>query len=209
MSVSATTAGETEVQELQEAELIAGLRSGNDFAFEKLVRIYGGRLLAVASKILGNDEDAQDAVQDALLSAVRGIRDFQGQARIYTWLHRIVMNAALMRLRTRRRTQERAIDDLLPKFVEDGHRDVPDGEWTEPVGTAIERAETKALVADCIKQLPDSYRIVLTLRDLEEIDTAETAQLLGVSVGVVKTRLHRARQALRTLLDPHFRGDHA
>lgn len=206
MSASAITSYGAAVPDPEEADLVAGLRAGSDVAFEKFVRLYGGRLLAVAGRILGNDEDAQDAVQDALLSAVRGIQGFNGEARVYTWVHRIVANAALMRLR-RRRLQERPIDDLLPRFLDDGHRDVPLGEWTEPVGAGIERAETRQLVGECIRQLPESYRIVLTMRDLEEIDTAETAQLLGVSVGVVKTRLHRARQALRTLLDPHFRGE--
>jgi RNA polymerase sigma-70 factor (ECF subfamily) len=189
-----------------EVALVAGLRTGDDAAFEKLVRIFGGRLLAVARRILRNEEDAQDAVQDALLSAVKSIESFSGGSRIYTWLHRIVSNAALMKLRTRRRTHEQSIEDLLPKYLADGHRDVPAGEWTERLGAAAEQSETQAIVRQCIDQLPEAYRTVLVMRDIEELDTEETARLLGVNAGVVKTRLHRARQALRTLLDPHFRG---
>jgi RNA polymerase sigma-70 factor (ECF subfamily) len=206
MSFPSTTTSSVTAQDLEEAELLAGLRASDDAAFEKLIRMYGGRLFAVARRILGNEQDAQDALQDALLSAVRGIKNFGGQSRVYTWLHRIVMNAALMRLRSRRRSNERPIDDLLPKFLEDGHRDVPEAEWTEPIGAAIERTEVRELVRNCADQLPESYRVVLIMRDIEQIDTEETARLLGMTTGAVKTRLHRARQALRALLDPHFRG---
>jgi RNA polymerase sigma-70 factor (ECF subfamily) len=188
-----------------EAALLAGLRAGSDAAFEELVRTYGSRLLAVARRILGTDQDAEDAVQDALLSAAKSIQDFAGNSRVNTWLHRIVTNAALMRLRSRRRSHEQPIEDLLPRFKDDGHREVPVGEWTEPVEAAAEQAETRTLVRQCIDQLPETYRTILILRDIEEMDTEQAAQLLGVTTNVVKTRLHRARQALRTLLDPHFR----
>ena len=180
------------------------LRAGDDAAYEDLVRTHGGHLLAVTRRLLGDGEDARDAVQDAFASAFRAIGTFAGEARLSTWLHRIAVNAALMKLRTRRRKPEQPIDDLLPVFEADGHRRDPGGPW-QPADR-LERREVRKLVRDAIERLPESYRIVLVLRDIEELDTAEVAERLGVTTAVVKTRLHRARQALRTLLDPHLRA---
>jgi len=191
-------------EEISEAALLAGLRAGEEAAFENLVRAYTGRLLAVAQRFLRNQEDARDALQEAFLLAFRSIGRFEGSARISTWLHRIVINSALMKLRSRRRTPESPIDDLLPKF-EAGHQVPPSEEWCELSDVAIERRETRELVRRCIDQLPETYRTVLLLRDIEEVDTGDTARILEVSENAVKIRLHRARQALRALLDPHFR----
>jgi RNA polymerase sigma-70 factor (ECF subfamily) len=189
-----------------EAVLVAGLRNGDGAAYEQMVRSHAGRLLAVVRRILHNEEDARDALQDAFLSAFKGIQSFGANARLSTWLHRIAVNAALMKLRRRQRKPEQSIDPLLPGFLEDGHQSNPAALWGETADRALERQETRHLIRDCIDRLPESYRTVLMLRDVEELDTDETARLLGVSSNVVKVRLHRARQALRTLLDPHFRG---
>jgi RNA polymerase sigma-70 factor (ECF subfamily) len=184
---------------------LARLRAREDAAFEELVRAYSGRLLATAARILGNDEDARDATQDAFLSAFRSIDRFEGESLASTWLHRIVINASLMKLRSRRRKPEGRIEDLLPRFLEDGHFENPPVEWKEPSDLLIHRRQTRQIVRECIDRLPETYRTVLLLRDIEELDTEETSKLLGVSTNAVKTRLHRARQALRTLLDPHLR----
>ena len=188
-----------------EGPLVAALRAGDERAYETLVETYGGRLLAVARRMLHSEEDAQDAVQEAFLSAFRAIGQFDEKSRLGTWLHRIAINAALMKLRTRRRKPEQSIDDLLPRFLKDGHQADPPEDWGESAERALERAETREFVRQSIDRLPEAYRTVLLLRDIEELDTAETARLLDVSDAIVKTRLHRARQALRTLLDPYFR----
>jgi len=190
---------------LDETALLARLRAGEEAAYETLVRAFGGRLLAAARRMLGNEEDARDAVQEAFLSAFRGLDRFEGEARLSTWLHRIVLNASLMRLRQQRRRPEVPIDDLLPRFLEDGHAADPAQEWKLPLDV-LARHETREIVRRSIERLPDAYRSVLLLRDVEELDTEETARLLGLSGSAVKTRLHRARQALRGLLDPHLRG---
>jgi RNA polymerase sigma-70 factor (ECF subfamily) len=188
-----------------EAGLLARLRAGEDAAFEELVRRYGGRLLAVARRFLPAEDDARDAVQDAYLSAFRSIDRFEGQAELSTWLHRIVVNAALMKLRTRRRKPEQSIEELLPGFLEDGHLERPASPWRSDGIDPAEQSELRTLVLDNIHRLPESHRTVLLLRDIEDLDTGETAELLGISPGAVKTRLHRARQALRELLEPHLR----
>ena len=190
-----------------DAALLERLRAGDEAAFEELVRAYSGRLLAVARRFLSSEEDARDAVQDAFLSAFRSLDRFEGNARLSTWLHRIVVNASLMKLRTRRRKPERSIDELLPRFLEDGHMAQPAVTWRATGESEVERKETRELVLRSIEQLPENYRNVLMLRDIEGLDTEETAQVMGISPNAVKTRLHRARQALRGLLEPHLRED--
>ncbi len=189
-----------------EAPLIARLRAGDDAAFEELVRAHGGRMLAVARRFLP-EEDARDAVQDAFVSVTRSIEKFEGNARLSTWLHRIVVNAALMKIRWRKRRPEDSIEELLPRFRDDGHQEQPASPWRESVQQTLERQEVRELVREKIAELPESYRAVLLLRDVEELDTQETADSLGITPNNVKVRLHRARQALRTLLDPHLRED--
>jgi RNA polymerase sigma-70 factor, ECF subfamily len=191
-----------------EAALLARMRAGDESAFEACVRTYCGRLLAVALRILRNEEDANDAIQEAFLSAFKGIQQFKGEARLSTWLHRIVVNAALGRLRRLQRHPEQSIESLLPHFGEGEHQLDPPVPWKATPETVVQDRETREVVRNCINQLPETYRMVLLLRDIEGLATEETAQVLGTSAGVVKTRLHRAHQALRTLLDPHFRrGD--
>jgi RNA polymerase sigma-70 factor, ECF subfamily len=184
-----------------ETALIAGLRAGDADAFETLVRAYGGRMLATARRLLPSEADARDALQDALLSAFRSIASFTGGARLSTWLHRVVVNAALMKLRSRRRRREESIEDLLPRFDETGRFADQPARWATPAEEPLERGETRAVVRRCIAQLPEGHRMVLLLRDVEDLDPIETAAILGVTPNVVKSRLHRARQALKTLLE--------
>ena len=189
-----------------DAELVARLQRGDDSAFEAIVRTHSGRLLSVARRFLGNNEDAQDAVQDAFIRAYKAIHTFEARAQLHTWLHRILVNTALMRLRERRRRPTESIEDLLPTYSNDGHQAVASRDWSDAL---LERKETAAIVREAIERLPDQYREVLVLRDIEEKDTAEAAEILGTTSNVVKVRLHRARQALRTLLDREFqmKGD--
>ncbi len=193
---------------VDETDLVARLRAGDDAAFEELVRTYSPRLLAVAHRIVGNEEEARDVIQDAFLNAFRSLGNFHGDARLSTWLHRIVVNSALMKLRTRKRKPEESIEPLLPAFLADGHYAEKFSSWGEQADVALSRAETQELVRRHIDQLPDSFRTVLVLRDIEGLDTEETARVLGTTPNAVKIRLHRARAALRTLLAPHLgRGE--
>jgi len=185
-----------------ETSLLQGLRAGDDWAFEVLTMAYGGRMLAVARRITRNDEDARDAVQSAYMSAFVALQKFEGACQLSTWLHRIVVNAALMKLRTRRRKPEESIDALLPAFQEDGHHVEQFSALGTPADRLLERSETRAMVRACIAELPDNYRTVLILRDIEQLSTDEAAEMLGVTPTAVKVRLHRARQALATLIRP-------
>jgi RNA polymerase sigma-70 factor (ECF subfamily) len=200
---------------MDEASLAAAVRAGDESAFEMLVRNESGRLLAVTRRILGNDDDAREAVHEAFISAYRARQQFQAGARVSTWLHRIAINAALMKLRSRRRRPEESLDDLLPRFLPNGHHVERFQPWASSVQTSTEaadailaRRETAAVVRQAIDQLPESFRTVLILRDIEGLSTDETAAMLQTTPNAVKIRLHRARMALRTLLAPHFAGAH-
>ncbi len=182
------------------------LKTRRPAAFEELVRANAGRMLAVALRYLGDEQEARDTVQEAFLAAYRSIGQFAGDAQISTWLHRIVVNCALMRLRGRNRRPEESIEGLLPEFDETGHRVAPGPTWSEAPDRIMERKERADLVRTCIQRLPPTYRTVLLLRDIEQMDTEEAAKLLGITENATKIRLHRARQALRTLLDPYFQG---
>jgi RNA polymerase sigma-70 factor (ECF subfamily) len=179
---------------------LAALRDNDPAAVATLVRTETPRLLAVARRILRCEDDAKDAVQDAFISALAALHRFEGGAQISTWLHRIVVNCALMKLRSRRARPEESIDELLPAFEADGHISVPAGEWPAADDLVL-RDEVQRLVRASIDRLPESYRTVLLLRDIEELSTEEAAKVLEITPVAVKVRLHRARQALRTMLD--------
>jgi RNA polymerase sigma-70 factor (ECF subfamily) len=190
---------------MDEQALVAALRAGDEAAYEQLVRAFGSRMLAVAMRILRCEEDAQDAVQTAYLSAFRSLNSFEGGCRLSTWLHRIVVNAALMKLRSRRRRPEESIELLLPTFLDDGHHAETFSRNDLPADGLLEREETRAAVRACIAQLPEHHRSILVMRDIEDVSTAEVAALLGITPNAVKIRLHRARQALATLLRREFK----
>lgn len=187
-----------------EAALLRRLRTGDDAAFAELVQSYGPRLLVVLQRYLPLEQDRQDVLQEAFISAFKALARFREDSSMGTWLHRIAVNCALMRIRSQKRSRERPIEDFLPTFLADGHRENPGEAWAITHDTAVLDNETRALVRQSIDSLPESYRLILMLRDIEERTTEETAELLGLSVPNVKTRLHRARQALRELLDQHF-----
>lgn len=180
-------------------QLIDRILAGDTQAFDTVWDSYGSRLTAVARRMTRNDHDADEAVQDALLSAYQALPRFQRNSRLSTWLHRIVVNAALMLMRRRQRRHEVSYDDLESVDGESRWEPAELADLSDGPLRAAERAEAARHVRGLIAALPDVHRTVLELRDLEERSTAETAAALGISKGAVKTRLHRARQALREL----------
>jgi RNA polymerase sigma-70 factor (ECF subfamily) len=188
----------------EETTLLQRLRLGDERAFEELVTSQSPRLLAVARRMLRCEEEARDALQETLLSAFRALDRFAGGCRLSTWLHRIAINACLMKLRSRGRRPEESIEDLLPRFQADGHPVSFFEAWSEGADKALEREETRLLVRTLIDRLPETYRTALLLRDIEDLDNEEAADLLGITPNAMKIRVHRARQALRALLEPHF-----
>ena len=195
------------VGERSEASLIEGLKAGEAQAAEALVRAHGGWMLAVARRISGDAALAEDCVQEAFLRAFQKIDSFEGRASLKTWLHRILVNQTLMKLRARKSKAETPLDALLPAFDQDDCR--VEGPW-QRLATPEEicqRADQRALVQAKIKALPEDYRLVLQLRDIEEMTTREVAESLGLSEANVKVRLHRARSALKRQLEPILKGE--
>jgi RNA polymerase sigma-70 factor, ECF subfamily len=187
-----------------DAELVARIRAGDEGACEALVRAHAGALLTVARRFLRCEADRADAVQEAFILAFRAIDSFEGNSALSSWLHRIVVNRCLGRLRILKRRRTVSLDELRPACDERGRNARPESPWALDGENQLVRAEMRARVRACIDQLPDAYRMVLVLRDIEEFDTDQTARRLGSTPGAVKTRLHRARQALRSLLEPVF-----
>jgi RNA polymerase sigma-70 factor, ECF subfamily len=185
-----------------EGALVSAAKAGDLGAFEELVNRYEGRIFRLTMNITQNREDAQDAAQDAFLKSFKNLDRFQGDSRFYTWLVRIAVNEALMRLRKRRpnvvsldqpvETEE----DLIPHDIQD---------WDPTPEQRYARTEMNSILNDAIGKLDPIFRTVFQLRDIEQVSTEETADLLGISVPAVKSRLLRARLKLREILNPFFR----
>lgn len=201
MSMSNLPRDAAEATGASEQALVERLRAGDEGVFDALVATVGPRLLAVARTMLRDEQDAQDAVQDAFLSAFRTLGDFDGRSLLSTWLHRITVNCCLMKLRSRRRRPAMSIEELLPTFLPDGHQTQRNQFWNPIPSSGIERRELLDQVRAHIAHLPDQSREVIMLRDVLGLSTEETAHMLEISPPAVKTRLSRARQALRSLVE--------
>jgi RNA polymerase sigma-70 factor (ECF subfamily) len=183
-----------------EAWLLTRLRQRDERAFETLVDDYRERMQSVAHRLLHNEEDSADAVQEAFLAAFLSINSFEGNSRLWTWLYRILLNICLKKLQRRSRPRELRLDDLREVSIDFRQQGVAARWRAEPAFRPIARREAQAAVRMCINRLPHAYRSVLTLREIEALNTNQTAQTLRISRGAVKSRLHRAREALRSLL---------
>jgi RNA polymerase sigma-70 factor (ECF subfamily) len=158
-------------------------------------------MLGAARRILRDEAEAEDAVQEAFVSAFRAIGSFDGRAALGTWLHRITINAALQRLRRRRNRRETSIDDLMPTFV-NGYHAGPVPAWHDVTDVGVAGIEERAALWQAIDALPDDFRTVVILRDVEGLASREVAESLGITDALVRQRLHRGRQALLKLLGP-------
>jgi RNA polymerase sigma-70 factor, ECF subfamily len=181
-----------------ELELIDRVQRGENQLFYELVRPYERRVFAAAMAILRNESDAEDVAQEAMLKALRAIRQFRADARFSTWLIQITVNEALMRRRKERNGVMEAIDDRRDQEGEYAPRDFAD--WREIPSEALERKEIRQRLAQALASLDRKYREVFVLRDMEQLNIQETADALGISIASVKTRLLRARLMLRDLL---------
>jgi RNA polymerase sigma-70 factor (ECF subfamily) len=185
-----------------EPELVAAAKAGDMTAFETLVNRYERKIFRLAQNITQNREDAEDTMQEAFLKAYQHLGEFQGNSRFYTWLVRIAVNQALMKLRKRRPNQV-SLDEEIETGEESMPREVED--WGPSPEDRYEQSELGTILNETISDLDPSFRIVFQLRDIEELSTEETADVLGLSVPAVKSRLLRARLKLRQKLNKYFR----
>ncbi len=192
----------SQVVQDDEPILVAAAKGGDISAFETLVGRYERKIFRLAQNITQNKEDAEDTMQEAFLKAYEHLNEFQGNSRFYTWLVRIAVNQALMKLRKRRPNQvslDEEVDtgeELMPREVED---------WGPSPEERFKQSELAGILSSTIAELDPSFRIVFQLRDIEELSTEETAEALGLSVPAVKSRLLRARLKLRQKLNRYFR----
>ncbi len=186
-----------------EAVLVGAARKGDIGAFEELVRRYDRNVFRIAQHITQNREDAEDVVQDAFLKAYQNLGQFQGQSKFYTWLVRIAVNEALMRLRRRRPERMVSLDEDVKTEEDSMPREIAD--WSPNPEQQYTQGELKDILGRTIQGLPASFRTVFVLRDVEGLSTEETAEALGLSIPAVKSRLLRARLQLRERLNKYFK----
>jgi RNA polymerase sigma-70 factor, ECF subfamily len=185
-----------------ESALVAAAKAGDISAFETLVGRYERKIFRLTQNITQNREDAEDAMQEAFLKAFEHLQNFEGNSRFYTWLVRIAVNQALMKLRKRRPnvvSLDQEVDtgeDMVPREVED---------WGPSPADRYAQTELSGILGKVIGDLDPSFRVVFQLRDIEELSTEETAEALGLTVPAVKSRLLRARLKLRQALNQYFR----
>jgi RNA polymerase sigma-70 factor, ECF subfamily len=197
--IPTTTASAT----FDESALVARARAGDAEAFGDLVSHYERRIYRLAKNITQNEEDAEDVLQDALLKAYEHLDSFQATSKFYTWIVRIAVNEALMRLRKRRNDRTVPLDEPIDTGEEMVNREI--AVWDDNPEQQYTREEYQRILQDAVASLKPDFRVVFTLRDIEELSTEETAETLGVSIPAVKSRLLRARLALREKLTRQFR----
>lgn len=187
-----------------EAQLLARLRTGDAAALETLMSDYGSRVYRLAYGITRNQGDAEEVVQDVFLTIAMKSDTFEDRSALGTWIYRITTNSALNKRRGERRDVRTSLEDHLPSFNPDGQREGERSfllaDWSQNPEHELLSGETRRVLERAIDNLPEHYRAVLVLRDVEELANAQISELLGESIASVKSRLHRARMALRELL---------
>ncbi len=189
-----------ERSDLPDHDLIEQLKAGEESAFEALLDRYQSRVYRLVRSITKSAEDAEETLQDVFLSVYRKIAGFDGRSGFGTWLYRIAVNAALMKVRGRDPIQE-SIQAHLPQFTEDGRHSRMIIDWAQGAEDQLLQKERVQQVRQAIETLPPDYRAVIVLRDLEGLSNEEAAEVVGISLLAVKARLHRARLALRGILE--------
>jgi RNA polymerase sigma-70 factor (ECF subfamily) len=185
--------------------LVEALRRRDSTAADRLVATYGDRACRLATRITGNEQDAEEVVQDAFWSVIGKIHTFRGESAFGSWLYRIVANAAYQKLRVRPgRRAEVSLDEVLPVFDQHGKHSGPMVDWSEGLHDTARQTELRLVLIAAIDELPADYRAVVVLRDIEGLSHREISDALGLSVTNVKTRVHRARLFLRKRLERHL-----
>ena len=192
-----------------ESALVAQAKAGDADAFSELVRHYDRRVFRMAKQITQNDDDAEDVLQEAFLKAYTHLDDFQGNSKFYTWIVRIAVNEALMKLRKRRSDRSVPLDEPIDTGEDEVAREI--AVWEDNPEDTYSREELATLLDDAVQSLKPAYRTVFILRDIEELSIEETAEALNLSISAVKSRLLRARLQLREKLTRQFKrkGDDA
>lgn len=188
-----------------ESDLVRGLKAGDAAAYRELLEQHSANVYGVAYKLLGDEQEAEDVLQETFLSAFEAIGGFEGRSRLSTWLYRIAYNASLMRLRKRSRMTSFSLDAAPPgEEVDRPHVSRHLVDWSSAPAEQLLTDEARAMMDQAIAELPETLRSTFVLRDIQGLSGAETAEVLGITVATAKTRLHRARLRLRARLADYF-----
>lgn len=185
-----------------ESEFVARLVAGDKFAFRSLVNEHAGWMLQLAIRFTKSEAIAAECVQESFLMVFRKVTDFEGRSSLRTWMRKILVSQALMKLRKSAQAEEYPLEQIEPEFDRNGFLIGPVSISDEPAEALVSRREVSEIVRVAIAELPDPFRAILLLRDIEGYSTRETAELLEISPGAVRTRLHRARSELKKQLLP-------
>jgi RNA polymerase sigma-70 factor (ECF subfamily) len=191
----------------RDAELVERVKQGDEAAFVALLEHHQEKVYRLAWNMTRHAQDAEDVTQDVFLTVYRKIGSFDGRAAFGTWLYRVATNTALMKLRARRGAREIPVEETGPTFRSDGHHARPVADWSALPEDQLLSTERRRMLAEGIEALPSDYKAAVVLRDIEGLSNQEAAEVLGESVAAVKSRLHRARLALRERLAASFEAD--
>lgn len=187
---------------MDERALVTAIQNGDQQAFAELVHRYEGKIYNLALRLMKSPEEAEEILQETFLAAFRAIHSFRAESGLHTWLYRIATNAALMRLRRQRNVA--SLDELMAQDTEEEPQPLQLVDWQPQPEEAALTAETRAMLEAALQRLPEAMRVVVLLRDVQGLSTDEVAEVLGLSVPAVKSRLHRGRLALRQQLADYF-----
>lgn len=203
--VETAAAPSTSLSAVTDEELVARARAKDYAAFEELLDRYEDKVFRLAFRFVRNESEAKEILQDAFLSIWRKLDTFKGDSQFSSWVYRVAANAALMRLRVQRRHPEMSTEDLPVGYL-DNHGQLPTGgeNWAKRPDEQLQSDELRRHIQAAVEALPELYRSVFLIRDVEGLSTEETAELLDISIPTVKTRLHRARIALRDAIGEYF-----
>ena len=191
--------------ERSDLELIEAAKVGGYEAFEVLVNRYRDRVYRLAYSMTKNESEAEEVVQDAFLNMLRKLDQFRAEASPGSWIYRVAANSALMRMRAKRRKPLLSLEDQPPALARGAKESIwPGGLWSRTPAEAVLRDELRGKIEQAVERLPEKYRLVLLLRDVEGMSNAETADALGLTVPTVKSRLHRSRLFIRGELERYF-----
>ncbi|WP_168210952.1 RNA polymerase sigma factor [Persicimonas caeni] len=193
-----------ELDAATDEELVEWAQQGEYAAYEEIVRRYQDKAFRLAFSLMKNETDAQDVVQEAFLNMYRKLDTFKGQSAFGSWMYRVVVNAALMRLRKKKRRSEVPVSDEETEFREDDYYVASVPEWRVRADEAAENRELRQKIIEAVDELPPKYQTVFLLKEVEGLPLKEIADVLDLSVGGVKSRLHRARLHLRATLEPYL-----
>jgi len=190
-----------------DAELVKRLKAKEPTAMDELVNGYSGNIYGLALKLLKNQPDAEDVVQDTLLKVFEKIDTFRGESALSSWIYRIALNFSYMKIRKGSRNEYAPIEDHMPKFEKNGMHLNPVGSWADKAEDKLLRKEMKSHIVENIEKLSEKYKTVLVMRDIQGLSSSEVAEITGMTIPAVKSRLHRARLFLRDGLSSYYKGD--